>query len=256
MLKKYIKLLIILLVIPFIIENVNAITMENDNGYKLVIEDDASLLSDEEINKLTDEMYSLTEYGNIAFKSISNNYTSTDSYARNYYHELFSNQSGTLFLIDMYRRNIYIFSDGDNYRIINNDKAYIITDNIYRYASSEEYYECASEAFKEIGILLNGGKILEPMRYISNAVISITIAAFVTFIIAIINSRVKKAKDSDVLSFSKSSFSNSDFYARKTGTHMVYSPVSDSSSSSGGGGGSSGGGGGGGSSGGGGGHGF
>ena len=104
MLKKSMKILLLLfLFIPFTSINVNAITMENENGYKLIIEDDANLLSDEEINKLTDEMYSLTKYGNIAFKSISDNYSSTDSYARNYYHEKFSNQSGTLFLIDMYK---------------------------------------------------------------------------------------------------------------------------------------------------------
>ena len=222
------------------------------NNYKVIYEDDAKLLSEDEKEKLKEVMIPLTEYGNIMFKTINDNsYTSTDAYASNYYHNTIGTSSGTLFLIDMDRRNIFIFSDGSNYNVITKSKAYIITDNVYTYASKEKYFDCAREAFSEIKTLLDGGKILEPMRHISNALLSLTVSAFITFFIALSRTRIKKAKNSEILKNCHIAFQTGEVSVTKTGTHRVYSPQSDSSS-----GGSSGGGGGGGSSGGGGGHSF
>ena len=88
-------------------------SMESTNtntGYKALIEDDAELLSETEVEILLDEMMPLTEYGNIVFKSISSNSQSTEQYARSYYHNKFNTTSGTVFLIDMFNRIIYIFS--------------------------------------------------------------------------------------------------------------------------------------------------
>ena len=265
MIKKILKVILIFTFSFLLIDKAYAETKNNETtNYAIVIEDDANLLSEEEINKLMDIMYPITEYGNIIFKSINNNdYYSTEAYAINYYHNNFSKNSGTLFLIDMSKKNIYIFSDGYNYKIINRDKAYIITDNVYTYASSGDYFLCAKKAFEEIKTLLEGGKILEPMRYASNIVISITIAAFISFYIAIKMTKLNKVSDKEILNNVSSSFKVNDITATKTGSHREYSPQSDSggfsgSSSSGGGGGFSGGGGssGGGSSGGGGGHSF
>ena len=148
---------------------------------------------------------------------------------------------------------IYIVSAGDNYNIVTKRKAEIITDNIYRYASREEYYECADKAFEQIGIILDGGKIAEPMRHASNVVISIVLAFFINFFIVLGASKIKKASASEVLKNCDIAFEAGNVSGTKTGTHSVYSPVSESS-----GGGSSGGGGGGGGgfSGGGGGHSF
>ena len=226
------------------------------NNYQVVIEDDANLLTTTEQEQLKDKMMSLTKYGNIIFKSINSNSTTTSAYAKEYYHSKFKQESGTLFLIDMYNRQIYIFSDGNNYSIITNGKAEIITDNIYQYATNKNYYDCAYNAFDQIETLLEGGKILEPMRIISNIVVSLVSAFFITFLFVLSQSKIKKASDKDVLSKCDIDFMIKDIYGKKTGTRREYSPVSDSSSS---GGGSSGGGGfsgGGGSSGGGGGHSF
>ena len=258
--KKVFKILLVLLLIPLIIDKVYALTAKNDkSGYEMVIEDDANLLTEQEIHFLEDQIYELTEYGNIVFKSTINNYSSTSEYAKNYYYNLFSNDSGTMFLIDMKNREIYIYSEGENYNIITSNKAYVITDNVFRYASSKEYYKCASNAFSQIKTLLDGGKILEPMRYTSNIVISITLASFITFMIAVFSSKTRKVKGNELMNYCNKEFEMNDFNASKTGTHMVYSPVSDNSSdgsshSSGGGHSFGGGGGGGHSSGGGGGH--
>ena len=251
--KKLFKILLFFTFILFSTINVNALSLEpyfnETSNYKVVIEDDAELLNEDELDQLKEDMIPLTEYGNIAFKTISNNYTSTAFYASSYYHENFSTTSGTLFLIDMDNRMIYIFSDGENYKFITDNKADIITDNVYTYASDERYYECASIAFEQIYTILQGGKIAEPMRHISNIFIAITIGFFTTFIYVLISSGIRKASNKEILKGCNISFNVSDAYGVKTGQTRVYSPR-DSGSSSGGGGG------GGGSSGGGGGHSF
>ena len=260
--KKLINFLLLVFTFMFLSMNVNASNTEyinEDTNYKLIIEDDANLLNDEEINKLEDEMIALTKYGNIAFKTIKENNTSTNLYASDYYHKNFDTSSGTVFLIDMDNRKIYIFSDGYNYTIINNNKANIITDNIYMYASKENYYECASKAFEQMNTLLEGGKISEPMRYISNALISLVVAFLINIIVVLKSTKISRAESKEVLNNCNISFKVDNIVGKKTGVDRVYSPVSESSGSSGGGssgggGGSSGGGGG--SSGGGGGHSF
>lgn len=226
-----------------------------DTHYRLFIDDGASLLSTEEIAKLKEDMKPLTEYGHIAFISISDNpYGTTDYYADQIYHSNFSTESGSIFLIDMDLRNIYIFSDGSNYNIINNSKAYSITDNVYKYASNEEYYECAHFAYKDMLTLLQGKKIAEPMRYTSNVFLALTVSFLLSFAFVMFKSKHKKAKNKDVLKNCDIYFKLGKVSATKTGSHREYSPVSDSSS--GGSSSSGGGGGGGGSSGGGGGHSF
>ena len=276
--KKYFRLLFMALLLFVFTINVNAEEIENNveseevkevekeegqeennysnSRYELIIEDDANLLSDDEKLMLEEKMKPLLEYGNIAFKSTNENPMNNVSiYASNYYHRKFKSESGTLFLIDMDTRNIYIFSDGDNYRIITNDKAYIITDNIYKYASDERYYQCAYNAFDQIGTLLAGGKILEPMRYITNALVSITVGSFIAFYIAIKMTSIKRVTDKELIKCMNRQIIVNSLIGRKTGSHRVYSPQSDGGYSGGGSSGG-GGGGGGGSSGGGGGHGF
>ena len=185
----------------------------------------------------------LTEYGNIAFKSIKSNDTSTEDYASDYYHKNFGSSSGTLFLIDMDNRMIYIFSDGYNYKIINKAKANIITDNTYTYASRSDYYGCAEKAFSQINTLLEGGKISEPMRHISNALISLVVAFLINFLIVLSTTKISRASSDEVFKNCDITFAVNNIVGKKTGVDSVYSPVSESSGgSSGGGGGFSGGG--------------
>ena len=252
------KILIILILSVFVIQRVSALEYNNtDSGFKALIEDEAELLTDAEEKSLLEDMIPLTKYGNIMFNSTTNAQYPTSRYAKEKYHELFSNKSGTSFTIDMKNREIYIFSDGFNYRIISDRKAYVITDNIYKYATNKEYYTCSKEAFKEIYTLLSGNRIIEPMVYITNYLLSLLIAFIITFIFVIIYSRNKLPSYDDILKNCIINFTSLVPVVRKVGTHKVYNPSSDSSSSGfsgssggggGGGGGHSGGGGGGGSS--------
>ena len=221
--------------------------INTDTNYKVLIEDDTNLLDEEEKKKLLEEMKPLTQYGNIIFKSINDNPSySTGSYAENYYHQNFNTESGTIFLIDMDNRYIYIFSDGKNYNAVTSYKAEIITDNIYEYASDGEYYECASKAYSQIYSLLRGEKIAEPMRYICNIIFSISISFLLVYLFIMNKSKIRKASYKQVMKNAKSSIVIGNITANQTGTHKVYNPPSSSGSSGGGssGGGSSGGGGG------------
>lgn len=232
------------------VPTIGAVTDTENSKYRLIIEDDAHLLSDSEIEQLKDKMMSLTKYGHIAFKSIDQNDMSASSFAASYYHEHFSSESGSLFLIDMDNRKIYIFSDGTNYQSINSSKANSITDNVFRYATDGNYYLCAYHAFDQMQTVLDGGKIAEPMRYTSILVISVVLSFFFNFLLVLSKSKIKSSSNQEIVKGCNIDFKLGDVHAEKTGTHRVYSPVSDSSSSGGGGGG------GGGSSGGGGGHSF
>lgn len=228
---------------------------EEVNGHHIIIEDDAGLLTKEEEEKLYNEMKKTTEYGHVIFKTINHNpETYTGTYAQNYYHQKFANGvSGTLLLIDMDKRTIYIFSDGAIYETITNNKALTITDNIYRYASRGEYYECANKAFSQINTLLNGGKINEPMRLITSGILSLVIAALLGFVLSLYKARLKDPNPKDIVKLlNKKVEVIGEITGQKIGQIRRYNPPSSSSSggshSSGGGGGggshSSGGGGG------------
>lgn len=228
-----------------------------DTSYKVCIEDEADLLTDEEEKLLGAQMEEITAYGNAAFVSLDSNYTSTESYAKEHYRQLFGSDSGTMFMIDMYNRNIWIHSNGSIYRTITNSYADTITDNVYTYASDQDYYGCASEAYTQIATLLAGRRIAQPMKYISNALLALIAALLINYFIVRTFSRSRKASENEILEniYTQCSVEHpqSSFIRQK----KTYSPPSSSDSSSGdsSGGGSSGGGGGS-SSGGGGGHSF
>ena len=236
-------------------ESQNTILWENpDTGYCIILEDDAQLLGSREQEELAAAMRTVTAYGNAAFKSISANAYSAASFADDYYHGLFGTESGTLFLIDMDNRELYLFSDGAIYRTIGKSYADTITDNVYRYASNGDYYLCASSAFEQIGAVLAGEKIAQPMKYISNALLAFILAALLNYFLARSLSRSSKPGTGEILGSISTRFDFRNPRKILTSQTKVYDPPSSSSSGGSGGGHSGGGGGGGHSSGGGGGH--
>lgn len=250
MLQKKFKLLTLLLAAVLLI----GIKMPASAGSmsRVVIEDDADLLTDEEEEKLAEVMLPITDYGYVCFKSIDVNSTSTSSYVKDYYHENFGKSSGLVFLIDMDNRNIWIFSDGDIYDMVTTSKANTITDNAYKKATNEDYYGCAEIVFTQIYKVLNGEKVVAPMKYVGNALLAIAIALFINYFVVKALSSTHKISREELVKGKKKAFSFDTPRAKHTSTSRRYNPHTDSSD----GGGSSGGGGGGGSSGGGGGHGF
>lgn len=224
-----------------------------ESGYYIRIDDQADLLSIYEEVELQKIMEPISTHGNVAFVSIDDNPDySTERYAENYYQEQFGYSSGIIFLIDMDERYIWIHSNGEIYETITTAYANTITDNVYSYASSQDYLTCASKAFEQINTLLEGRHIAQPMKYISNALLAIVIALLINYFLTMTLSRSRKASNRQLLDgiFSKTKINNPQAQFIRQTKH--YSPQSSSSSGSrssggsrsGGGGGSRGGGGG------------
>ena len=216
----------------------DALTWENEEtGYCTVLEDEAELLTPEERTQLASQMQSITTYGNAAFKSVSYNNSSTSQFARDYYHQMFGAESGTLFLIDMDNREIYIFSDGSVYKTLTNAYANTITDNSYRYASEGDYYRCASTAFEQINTLLSGQRIAQPMKYISNALLALILAALINYCLVRLMSRTTRPGTEEILNSSSTKFHFANPKRHLSSQTKVYNPPSNSGGSGGGGGG-------------------
>ena len=244
----------ILAVVLCFVPSVNVWAAED--SYKVVIDDQADLLTGAEEQALYQKMRPVAEYTNVVFHTVaSHDFSSTRSYAENYYvRTIGGGVTGTIFIIDMDKRQIYIVSDGAAYRSITANRADTITDNIYTYATRGEYYACAAEAFSEILTILEGGRIAAPMKYVSNALLALAAAMLVMFLIVQSVASPKRASARELRESSDVRFSAGDPIVTHTGQTRRYDPPAKSSGGGGGGGGH--GGGGGGFSGGGGGHGF
>lgn len=217
-----------------------------ETGYRVILEDDAELLTEEEENHLISIMKDITGYGNVALKTILDNDTTTEQFISNYYREQFGSDSGTVFLIDMDERNIQIHSNGAIYKTITKSYANTITDNIYTYATKAEYYNCCYKAFEQEVALLQGQKIAQPMKYLNNAFFAIILALPLNYFLVKIFSSTKKPSDSELMKGMFVNQSLAEFDSDFTHTTREYSPQSSGGSGgSSGGGGSDGGGGGG-----------
>lgn len=247
-----------------VVSNINILVVHaKDSGtnasvYQVKIMDDADLLTDSEETQLKETMKKTAGYCNALFVTANNVVSSTSDYAKRTYNSEFGTKNGVMFLIDMSNREIYIYAHGDAYQTITKTNAYTITDNVYSYASVENYYECANKAFEQINMLLEGGKINRPMKYISNILLALIISVLFNFWLLKKTSKVEDLGVKNLLEGTKNTYDMEELDLQL----LDHSRVSTSSSSSRGiGGGSRGGGGfsggsGGGSRGGGGGHSF
>ncbi len=224
-----------------------------ETGYEAIVEDDAEIIGENDYQSLLELMEQITPYGNVMLKTIASNNMSTESYVRNLYKNRYGSESGTIFIIDMHNRNIWIHSNGSIYSTVTSSYADTITDNVYKYASSKNYYKCAYSVFEQELALLKGRKISQPMKYISNALLAVVAALLINYAVVRFYIRKKAPSRSAVMEgiFVNKAFDNCK--VNYTYQSKTYSPVeSDSGGSSGGGssggslGGSSGGGGGGG----------
>lgn len=216
-----------------------------DTGYVVWVEDDAGLLTEEERVALEIQMRKITDFGNVAFKSLSDNRLSTAAYADMYYSTLFGGQSGMVFLIDMSNRMVYVYSEGAVYRTIREDEAETITDNVYAYAGRGEYHACATKVFEQAYDLLQGRRVARPMKYICNALLALTMALMINYALVNFLSKARRTGDKEILDHTLKYFSNTDPTVCYQYQTRVYDPVKSRRGGGGGGGGGRGGGGGG-----------
>ncbi|MBQ8139843.1 MAG: TPM domain-containing protein [Lachnospiraceae bacterium] len=205
-----------------------------DNSFIAVIEDNADLLTEYEEDALLQVMIPLTKYGSIGFISTDSNSTSARYYAEERSHANFGRMfSQSVFLVDMDNREIFVYSDGANYKVITDKKGTIITDNIYTYASAKDYYTCAYKAYEQMYALLEGRKIMEPMRIISAVLISVLTAMLICFIIVNSYAKLKTVSMADLLGSVDRKLTSTQPKVTLTKETKTYSPQSSGSSGGG-----------------------
>lgn len=222
--------------------------------YGAMVLDDAELFTKYEEAALLEKAYDLTEYADVFVVTVAkgqNPYGSSESSTKKYgdaiYLDYSNNNSCIMFIIDMHTRYIYVYRYGKAEKSLTTGKCESITDNVYDYASDGDYYKCASFGLEQIGKVLNGEKIAEPMKVASNFFIAFVIGFVVMYLVALGKSKVSTTSDSEMLKYAAISFAANNTKDVVTGTTKTYCPRSSGSSGgrSGGGGGFHGGGGGG-----------
>jgi len=138
--------------------------------------DDADLLSSSEESELEEYLESLDDSINYVAVTTSSSETgyNTDSRLEHYYGLNYSTyEDGIAFIIDMVDRKVYMSGYGDIQDKLTSADATDITDNVYSYASDQDYYECMVNAFIQADTLVNKGFIARPMRIIVTGMLSV-----------------------------------------------------------------------------------
>ena len=187
----FLCLLVLLTVLPL-----SAFAAEaGESAYRVVIDDEAELLTAAEEKQLRSVMEKVLPYGNAAFVSVDHNSTTAERLAESKFLEFFGDTSGALLLIDMDNRYIQLIADGAVYETVNRTRCNEITDNIYRYASQKDYYTCAAKAFEQVARLLEGGRVAAPFRYVTNAFLAMGLALLGNFIVVNLQRKKKVAPE-------------------------------------------------------------
>lgn len=228
------------LAVPAQADELGFVYQNPQTGFSIYFDDQEGLLTDSEVQSLIEEMKPITEFGNVGFVSCDNYSTSTSRYAAQRYSEVFGSESGTLLVIDMGMREFYIKNNGAVSKVITSAYSNTISDNIYRYAAAGDYYSFASNCFSQIHTLLSGGRVAEPMRYISAALLALILGLTINYLILRAVTSPNKAGTHEIIDAAKVDFILRNPDSKLDHTSRVYSPVRSSS----GGGGSRGGGGG------------
>ena len=157
------------------------------SGFRAVLYDQAGLLAEEEVKGVLRAMYPVTDYANAGFVT----YDVPDAFngnvlskARSWGDKTFGSSSPyTVFIIDMKTRRLGIYSSKKVFSLLSTAKANTITDNVYKYASREEYADCAKEAFRQICLVMEGQKLNEPMKNVSNVFLALICAILLTYML-------------------------------------------------------------------------
>ena len=193
--KRFLASLLCLLALWMILPLSAFAAEEGESGYRVVIDDEADLLTEAEEVELRSVMEKVLPYGNAAFVSVDKNPTTTERLAESKFLEFFGDVSGALLIIDMDNRYIQLIADGAVYKTVNRTRCNEITDNIYTYASKGDYFSCASKAFEQVTRLLEGQRIAAPFRYVTNAVLAVCLALLGNFGLMSLQRRKKVAPE-------------------------------------------------------------
>ncbi len=148
-----------------------------------VIKDEADLLTEEQEALLYEDMLPIIEYGGVAFYTNDKSYPEekASDLAKRLCNTEFEGESGVIFLIDMYTRQIEIYSTGYIYKVLGKVWANGIADNVYTYATDKDYYTCAKKTYQQMTTILSGGKVSVPMKKVSRLLLALALSFFLNF---------------------------------------------------------------------------
>ena len=147
-----------------------------------MLDDSGSLLDAAEYDGVWETMMPITEHCNVGFYTYSGPSTSyVMDKAKAWANDNFPGTC-TLFIIDMATRQLAVWSSTDVQETLTQSKAYIITDNVYKYASRGDYAGCAESAFNQMNKALSGENVKGPMRIISNALLALLAAILLAYL--------------------------------------------------------------------------
>ena len=152
---------------------------------RLVVEDDADILTPDEEARLIEDYSAITEYMGAAFVSTDAASIGTPAFAEDYAITHYGNSPAVIFVIDMYDRELYIYSNGTALKTISSADARAITDNIYKSASRGDYYECADRAFSQILGKCRGERLARPVKHITNALIAVLCGILLNYFLTV-----------------------------------------------------------------------
>ena len=177
-------------------------------------------------------MKPITAYANVAFWTTEAYASDEIEQARLKRRDLFGLTNGTIFVINMEVRKLTIQSYGiDN--VITKSRANSITNTVRSYATGMRYYRSAAEAFDQIYSLLEGNRIAEPMKVMSN--ICLALMAGLLFMFFYTRKQVSsfsRPSPSELLQEGMAPLKLTSAKMVPEGIRSVYSPPSTDSSSS------------------------
>ena len=191
---------VVLIILPFVLDFANGTYKTVDTStpnpdYVLILQDDAELFSSEEEQSIRQLMSEILPYGNAGlYTTNSNPYSNTQALADAVYEQWFGRLgvSGSVFVIDMDNRYLYLSNGGELYEIVGDRYSEEITDNIYRYAKTGDYAECAKSCFQQEASLLAGLAIPRTMKHISNLLIALGLSVCAVFLVALSKTKMKE----------------------------------------------------------------
>ncbi|MCR5795250.1 MAG: TPM domain-containing protein [Solobacterium sp.] len=191
-----------------------------ENGHRVVIDDQAGLLSEDEEKELMEHMIPLTAYGEVAFAAIDKNYPkrsaryidypdelyyySSLEIARNYYTFCFGEKSGILFMIDLasdqtyrvneFTKDLIIIKQGAIHKKISDYYADKTIDKVAQLYSRKEYLKCAASVFDRIGRELAGEKNDDSAKILSSILLAVSFSVLLNYLLVLFTRRWKPQK--------------------------------------------------------------
>lgn len=149
------------------------------------IVDDAGILTNEETENLKEYLETLDGSINYLVVTTDDREKGDSALTKldNYYRQEFdAYEDGIAFIVDMDTRRIEIQGRNSLQYSLDSGDCTDITDNVYRYASDGDYYNCIYHAFREADLVANYEFVFRPMRIIVSLLIAIIIGFLGTFL--------------------------------------------------------------------------